>query len=74
MPNKAFFTIYRMIIQLFETDCYYLSYILGSYNIVKLENMRVALIPSYEPDLVLLDVVKELLSNSFNVVVVNDGS
>ncbi|MBO6262629.1 MAG: bifunctional glycosyltransferase family 2/GtrA family protein [Bacilli bacterium] len=36
--------------------------------------MRVALIPSYEPDLVLLDVVKELLSNNFNVVVVNDGS
>ncbi len=36
--------------------------------------MRVALIPSYEPDFVLLDVVKELLDNGFNVVVVNDGS
>ena len=36
--------------------------------------MRVALIPSYEPDFVLLDVVKELLGNDFNVVVVNDGS
>ena len=36
--------------------------------------MRVALIPSYEPDFVLLDVVKELLDNSFIVVVVNDGS
>lgn len=36
--------------------------------------MRVALIPSYEPDFVLLDVVKELLDNAFNVVVVNDGS
>lgn len=36
--------------------------------------MRVALIPSYEPDFVLLDVVKELLDNNFTVVVVNDGS
>lgn len=36
--------------------------------------MRVALIPSYEPDLILLDVVQELLDNSFTVVVVNDGS
>lgn len=35
---------------------------------------RVALVPSYEPTLVLLDVVKELLENDFNVVVVNDGS
>lgn len=35
---------------------------------------RVALVPSYEPTLVLLDVVKELLENSFDVVVVNDGS
>lgn len=35
---------------------------------------RVALVPSYEPDLVLLDVVKELFDNDFDVVVVNDGS
>ena len=35
---------------------------------------RVALVPSYEPTFVLLDVVKELLENHFNVVVVNDGS
>ena len=36
--------------------------------------LRVALIPSYEPDDVLLNVVDELLVNSFTVVVVNDGS
>ena len=36
--------------------------------------LRVALIPSYEPDDVLLNVVNELLVNSFTVVVVNDGS
>lgn len=36
--------------------------------------MRVSLIPSYEPDFILLDVVNELLLNGFNVVVVNDGS
>ena len=36
--------------------------------------LRVALVPSYEPDFVLLDVVNELLTNDFNVVVVNDGS
>ena len=35
---------------------------------------RVALIPSYEPDDALLKVVDELLNNSFDVVVVNDGS
>ena len=35
---------------------------------------RIALIPSYEPDDALLSVVNELLVNSFNVVVVNDGS
>ena len=35
---------------------------------------RVALVPSYEPTLVLLDVVKELFENNFTVVVVNDGS
>lgn len=35
---------------------------------------RIALIPSYEPDGALLKVVNELLSNSFTVVVVNDGS
>ena len=35
---------------------------------------RIALIPSYEPDDVLLKVVDELLKNSFTVVVVNDGS
>ena len=35
---------------------------------------RIALIPSYEPDEVLLQVVNELLENNFNVVVVNDGS
>lgn len=36
--------------------------------------MRIALIPSYEPDDALLKVVNELLLESFNVVVVNDGS
>ena len=36
--------------------------------------LKVALVPSYEPDFVLLDVVNELLANSFTVVVVNDGS
>ena len=35
---------------------------------------RVALIPSYEPSFVLLDIVKELIKNDFQVVVVNDGS
>ena len=35
---------------------------------------RIALIPSYEPGLVLLNVVNELLAKGFNVVVVNDGS
>ena len=35
---------------------------------------RIALIPSYEPDGALLQVVSELLSNPFIVVVVNDGS
>ena len=35
---------------------------------------KIALVPSYEPTFVLLDVVKELLENSFQVVVVNDGS
>ena len=35
---------------------------------------RIALIPSYEPDNALLEVVKELLDQSFEVVVVNDGS
>ena len=32
------------------------------------------LVPSYEPDFVLLDVAKELLENGFSVVIVNDGS
>ena len=36
--------------------------------------LRVALVPSYEPETVLLDVANELLANSFTVVVVNDGS
>jgi len=35
---------------------------------------RVALVPSYEPDFNLLEVVNELLENNFEVVVVNDGS
>lgn len=35
---------------------------------------RIALIPSYEPGLELLQVVNDLLENSFDVVVVNDGS
>ena len=35
---------------------------------------RIALVPSYEPELVLLDVASELLANDFTVVVVNDGS
>ena len=36
--------------------------------------LRVALVPSYEPETVLLDVVNELITNNFTVVVVNDGS
>ncbi len=36
--------------------------------------LRVALVPSYEPDDVLLDVTNELLAKDFTVVVVNDGS
>ena len=36
--------------------------------------LRVSLVPAYESDFVLLDVVNELLTNDFNVVVVNDGS
>ena len=36
--------------------------------------LRVALVPSYEPDFNLLEVAKELLENNFSVVVVNDGS
>ena len=35
---------------------------------------RFAVVPSYEPNFVLLDVVKELLEAHFEVVVVNDGS
>ena len=35
---------------------------------------RISLIPSYEPDEALLEVVKELKESSFDVVVVNDGS
>ena len=35
---------------------------------------RIALIPSYEPDNNLLDVVTNCLSSGFEVVVVNDGS
>lgn len=35
---------------------------------------RIALIPSYEPNETLIDVVNELLANSFTIVVVNDGS
>ena len=35
---------------------------------------RIALIPSYEPDGALLDVVNDCLLNGFTVVVVNDGS
>lgn len=35
---------------------------------------RIALIPSYEPDGALLQVVSELLTHPFIVVVVNDGS
>ena len=35
---------------------------------------RIALIPSYEPDFHLLEVVNELIENDFKVVVVNDGS
>ena len=35
---------------------------------------RIALIPSYEPDGALLQVVSELLAHPFIVVVVNDGS
>ena len=36
--------------------------------------LRVALVPSYEPETVLLDVVNELITNNFTVVVVHDGS
>ena len=36
--------------------------------------MRIALIPSYEPDDALLEVANKLLENDFTVVVVNDGS
>ena len=35
---------------------------------------KIALIPSYEPDYRLKDLVKELVKNNFDVVVVNDGS
>lgn len=35
---------------------------------------RIALIPSYEPDYRLKDLVVELNKNDFNVIVVNDGS
>ena len=34
----------------------------------------VILIPSYEPDNLLVDVVKQLKENDFNILVVNDGS
>lgn len=36
--------------------------------------LRVALVPSYEPDEALLTVANDLLANDFTVVVVNDGS
>ena len=35
---------------------------------------KIALIPSYEPDDKLIKLVRELVNNSFKVVVVNDGS
>lgn len=34
----------------------------------------IALIPSYEPDDILINIVKELVKNNFEVIVVNDGS
>ena len=35
---------------------------------------KIALIPSYEPDYRLKDLVQELAANKFDVIVVNDGS
>ena len=36
--------------------------------------IKIALIPSYEPDLNLINIVKDLVNNKFEVIVVNDGS
>ena len=35
---------------------------------------KIALIPSYEPDYRLVDLVHELYDNNFEIIVVNDGS
>ena len=35
---------------------------------------KIALIPSYEPDYRLIDLVQELYENNFEIIVVNDGS
>ena len=46
------------------------------FNVVFCLTMKeaVILIPSYEPDDLLVNVVKELRENDFPVLVVNDGS
>ena len=51
----------------FIFDLSFVKYTLSMKN-------RIALIPSYEPDFNLLNVVNELIDRDFNVVVVNDGS
>jgi len=38
------------------------------------QNIRIALIPSYEPEMILVDIVEKLKAAAFEVVVVNDGS
>ncbi len=35
---------------------------------------RIALIPAYKPDTIMIDVITELKNNSFHIVVVDDGS
>lgn len=35
---------------------------------------RIALIPAFEPDEKLVELVKELKENSFEIVIINDGS
>ena len=36
--------------------------------------LKIALVPSYEPDFRLKDLVIELINQQFQVIVVNDGS
>ena len=38
------------------------------------DSVKIALIPSFEPDQKLIEIVSELNKNDYKVIVVNDGS